>query len=308
MSKTMFEVFHPIFGLNINSEKPVCVGNFTFYQFPRDKEIAMEPYIASLASRKITWWSSVFEETPVILGVKVDAITAKVAQERSELYFYRLTNLFEFLLFEHRKIFRVSVFDRNPIERNAYLIVSNNGEVHRTVSITGKRENIGLETLRQLNDDLFEKMANIITKPSKSLSNRERRVLLSIDFCGLAIQNIGKPSGFIHAVTAIEELLSVGKSGISQNISDNYAFIMGKDLANRKSLKRDIKRLYKIRSELAHGEKSTVNEVACIDAISRAKELILQFLFDDKLAKIQSNDEFLEYIENMKFADKREEI
>ena len=100
----------------------------------------------------------------------------------------------------------------------------------------------------------------------------------------------------------------MGKMGISQNIADNYAFIMGTDLENRKTLKQDTKKLYRIRSELAHGEKSIISVEDCKDAISHAYALILKFLFDDKLRHIQNNEQFVEYIENIKFADKREEI
>ena len=172
--------------------------------------------------------------------------------------------------------------------------------------MSGVRRQIELSKFLETDCRGFENLIQQLT--ISKLTNFQKRVLLAVDFLGLATRNIGQPSGFVHAITAIETLLSMGKMGISQNITDNYAFIMGTDLKNRKTLKQDTKKLYRIRSELAHGEKSIISVEDCKDAISHAYALILKFLFDDKLRHIQNNEQFVEYIENIKFADKREEI
>ena len=237
---------------------------------------------------------------------RVEIMFEKGLIKEAENLFKRITNIFRFQLFSiGNDLFDVSVYDKSHITKSTYVVISKTDGKHH-FSVSGVRRQIELSKFLETDCRGFENLIQQLT--ISKLTNFQKRVLLAVDFLGLATRNIGQPSGFVHAITAIETLLSMGKMGISQNIADNYAFIMGTDLENRKTLKQDTKKLYRIRSELAHGEKSIISVEDCKDAISHAYALILKFLFDDKLRHIQNNEQFVEYIENIKFADKREEI
>lgn len=307
MGKTdEYAVFHAISGLIVDTPEPVSIGDFTFFQFPRDCRVALQKFFLNPSQEAIDSWFRDLKESPAVISVKVKANDTEAAEIEAENLFKRITNIFRFQLFSiGNDLFDVSVYDKSHITKSTYVVISKTDGKHH-FSVSGVRRQIELSKFLETDCRGFENLIQQLT--ISKLTNFQKRVLLAVDFLGLATRNIGQPSGFVHAITAIETLLSMGKMGISQNIADNYAFIMGTDLENRKTLKQDTKKLYRIRSELAHGEKSIISVEDCKDAISHAYALILKFLFDDKLRHIQNNEQFVEYIENIKFADKREEI
>lgn len=300
-----YEVFHAISGLIVDTPEPVSIGDFTFFQFPRDCRATLQKFFQNPSQEAIDSWFRDLKESPAVISVKVKGKDAETAEIEAENLFKRITNIFRFQLFSvGNDLFDVSVYDKSHITKSIHVIISKT-DGKQYFSVSGVRRQIELSKFLETDGRGFENLIQQLTV--SELTNFQKRVLLAVDFLGLAMRNIGQPSGFVHAITAIEILLSMGKMGISQSVSDNYAFIMGADLESRKMLKKDTKKLYRIRSELAHGEKSIISVENCKDAIFHANALILKFLFDDKLSDIQSNEQFAEYIENIKFADKREE-
>jgi len=48
MPVELYEVFHAISGIDIDTLEPSKIGDFTFYQFPRDQLDVTKKYVADL--------------------------------------------------------------------------------------------------------------------------------------------------------------------------------------------------------------------------------------------------------------------
>jgi hypothetical protein len=55
-------------------------------------------------------------------------------------------------------------------------------------------------------------------------------------------------------VIILEALLSTGTSGITRQISERAATLIGQSPENRRHIRREIKKLYNLRSQITHGD------------------------------------------------------
>ena len=299
MTSNIYEVFGPIYGLIVDTPEPVVIGAFTFYQFPRDCQYALNPYFNNVSDETVSSCFLGFPDDSAVVSVKVDAPDADTAKVKAERLFVRLTHIFCIHFFGVHELYGVTVFNKRPVSRSAYAVLSST-DGKQGFSIAGFRRAIEISKFLSLSDDrCFKGLIEKIT--AETLTEFEGRVLLAVDFCGMAIQDIGQSSSFIQAVTAIECLFSVDKGGLTQNISENYAFIMANSLLSRKELRDKIKGLYRMRSKLAHGEDFIIGKEECIMAIRYAHEAIIAFVTDDRLLKIATKQDFNNYIDILKF-------
>lgn len=298
MPTKTYEVFHRISGIEIDTSEPSRIGDFTFYRFPRDQFDAAKQHILDLDSAMCDSIFLCFRDVPSVVGVKVKAMDARAAQDKARILFTHLTNIFSFLLFDTREIHNISVFSSNPITRDNSVVLSDS-EIGRRFLLSGRRSKIELSKLLQFDDCFFKNLIEGLT--DTNLPKAEKKILLSIDFCGLAIQSIGQPSSFVQAITALESLLSTNTEGIVRNVSDNYAFLFGRNFRERVELKKEVTKLYDKRSRLAHGTISEVSKEECLKAIFYARNVINAFLVDEKLKNIKNNRDFDKYIEELKF-------
>lgn len=298
MSSETYEVFHSISGIEIDTSEPSRIGDFTFYQFPRDRVDATKQYVPDLDSTTCDSLFLNFRDAPSVVGVKVKATDTRAAQDKARILFTHLANIFSFLLFDTREIHNISVFSAKPITRDPFVVLSDS-HASRSFSLSGRRRIIELSKLLQIDDCFFKNLIEGLT--DTSLPKAKKKILLSVDFCGLAVQSIGQPSSFVQAITALESLLSTSSEGIVRNVSDNYAFIFGRNFSERVELKKKVKELYDKRSKLAHGTISEVSNEECLKAIFYARNVINAFLVDEKLKTIKNNRDFDKYIEELKF-------
>ena len=81
-------------------------------------------------------------------------------------------------------------------------------------------------------------------------------------------------------ITTIEALLGENGNGLSERLRRRIALIFGKTEAERKKIKKDFKKLYDIRSNLVHGNKTkeevTIRQI--YDSRNLARETLLWFL------------------------------
>lgn len=299
MPPNIYEVFHPIHGLIVDTPGPVVIGDFTFYQFPRDRQYALNQYFPNDGGEAASLFFIDFPDDVTVVSVKVTAPDTETAEITAEKLFIQLTHIFSIQTFGVHEFYDVTVFDEKAVTQDINTILSSSGG-SQSFSIKGVRRKIEISKFLALRDSrCFEGLIKKLT--SKSLTEFEKRVLLSVDFCGMAIQGIGQPSGFIQAVTSIECLFSMDKTSLAKSISENYAFIMASGLLPRKKLRDKIRSIYRMRSKLAHGEDSTIGKEECIMAIGYAHEAIVAFVTDDKLLKIATKQDFINYIDILKF-------
>lgn len=288
-----YEVICPIYGLVIDTLEPCTIGKFTFYRFPRDQETILKKYYFNSEVNCKTFFSA-FHDEPYLISTKIYAESDKDAREKAELLFARLENLFSILLFRPPYIFGVSILNKKSIHTNKYMVIGEDRTGKRGFSISGPRASIELSKF--INDDgrFFADIIKNFTNSNQTLM--EKKLLLAIDFGGMAVQNYGQPSSFIHAITALECLLVTSEKGIKTRVSNNFAYFFGHDKSDCINLRNTIRQFYKIRSDLAHGHSSSIDLNDNKQAITCAQEAIFSFIADEGLSRLKTKKDFETYI------------
>lgn len=297
MKNNVYEVFHPIAGLIVDTPEPVSIGDFTFYQFPRDQKKAVTRYFCDADNKFVESFFHHMRVKNSVVSVKVRSSDYESAIVMAETLFMKLTNVFRFQLFDYREVYGVSILTEKMLMTSSYTVISDNLEGHRQFSISGVRRQIELSKFFEIDGRGFSRLVE--NQTARNLTKMEKRMLLAVDFCGLSTENIGQPSSFIHAVTALECLLSTSDRGIRENVANNYAILFGDTPSKQEELKKRIKSLYKTRSKLAHGEISIISKDECLKAIYYARETLIIFLMDDVLSTLKGKADFSQYLKEL---------
>lgn len=297
MKNNVYEVFHPISGLIVDTPEPVAIGDFTFYQFPRDQMKAVSQYFRDADSGFAESFFDHMKEKTSIVSVKVKSPDHETALAIAEILFVKLTNIFRFQLFDYPEVYGVSVLTEKALMTSSYTIISDNLEGHRQFLISGVRRQIELSKFLKIDSRSFTDLIKNLT--AKNPSKMEKRVLLAVDFCGLSIENIGQPSSFVQAVTTLECLLSTSDKGIRENVANNYAILFGSTPSDWEEQKKKIESFYKTRSKLAHGEISTISKNECLKVICCARDALIAFITDDVLSNLKGKADFEQYLKQI---------
>lgn len=83
---------------------------------------------------------------------------------------------------------------------------------------------------------------------------------------------------FLACVSAVEAILSRGKEGISEQISSSVAYLIETEPSLRSSAIREFKKLYGVRSKIAHGELIKVRQQQFVDVRKVAAAVVIAAL------------------------------
>lgn len=125
----------------------------------------------------------------------------------------------------------------------------------------------------------------------KDKNEVETRIINAVNWIGMAIAEKNNSIAFTQAVFAIESLLQRQTKGeifnksIVASIAEDIAFLLGRDFEERKKYEKEFKKIYGIRSKIAHGKSSEITAYQVLDVINMAKllvqELIINPVFKD---------------------------
>lgn len=117
----------------------------------------------------------------------------------------------------------------------------------------------------------------------------------------LSYQTHNQNISFLSLMISLETLLSPGSSELTYRISRNAAVLLGKEKDESEVIFSDIKKLYKLRSEIVHGGKSNVIH---IEDLLKLRHYIRESIKEiNKVGK--SKDELLDVLNSCGFGDKK---
>lgn len=138
------------------------------------------------------------------------------------------------------------------------------------------------------------------------LNDMERRIREAIIWFSMASHENDNSIAFLQCFLAIEAILLVQDEFINKSIvaqiSEHAAFILGTDSQERITIEKKFKKLYAIRSAIAHGKKKSNIDSYIKEIFSLTHILIINFLGKDSLKHMQKIDEFSEYMTKLKFS------
>jgi len=108
---------------------------------------------------------------------------------------------------------------------------------------------------------------------------------------------------FVKAMVSLESLLIIGKrESVQNNIAERAAFVLETDCKKRRSVKKLIKRLYGLRSEVVHHGFTYISIGELKQLISLVRSTIIALILKKDRLGLKSQEDFYNYFEKKKFS------
>jgi hypothetical protein len=121
----------------------------------------------------------------------------------------------------------------------------------------------------------------------------------------MAISEKQHSIAFIQCAFAIECLLQYQEDfitkGITAEMSESVAFIVGYDEESRKNIAGTFSRLYRIRSKIAHGKQADSIDADLQEIIWLSKQIVINLLLKPELKKIATIKSFNTWITDKRY-------
>lgn len=123
---------------------------------------------------------------------------------------------------------------------------------------------------------------------------------------GESFLNLSIKDSILYTSIALETLFSLEERelfqrSIGENISDGFAYLIGKDLGSRLEVVRLVKKFYALRSAIVHGGKASINnDYLTINQYLRS--CVKTFLNDEELSKIKHLQGFREILQKARYS------
>lgn len=293
------DVFRPIFGIKLApKQKATTLGPYTIYF----SNAHLKPVVRGLKPKL----KEVFleEPSPYLIKVTVRSREYSKAIELADAQFETFENIVRFMLGQRVIYFELGILNYQGLTRKRAIVKSPDG-----VSSSSQKDGPTLEL--EINHAYFKdpkKGFNVIWTKLMSASNSElsKRLLLAAEWIGQSYAERVPSSAFIKATIALEILFTpqqgdfVTPSIVSQ-LSESVALILGTDVESRFQLEADVKRLYKIRSGVAHAGKSDVQGKDLTEIQSLARAIVMKMLTMPSMRKISNGIEMYQLFKSIKY-------
>ncbi|MEM3192672.1 MAG: HEPN domain-containing protein [Candidatus Parvarchaeota archaeon] len=111
-----------------------------------------------------------------------------------------------------------------------------------------------IRAICHIEDNEVEAVNNFISE--NELPFNDGALQLALDSYELSYYTTNPRLSFTSSMIAIESLLNPGEGEVSYRVSRNLAALLGKDLQSSMNLYEKMRKLYRVRSSIAHGAKS----------------------------------------------------
>ena len=302
------EVFHRIHGLSVSASEPIKIGIFTFYNYQAHKKHLIPNSTDSSNDINRLVLES-FDDANTLVSVTLKLRDTQKARELAEGLFDYLQSVFRYLILFMGEQWDIGISNYNGLHHDDYIIRKDDKYLSSHSHTSGARHIMDLQSLlaeyqnNKINPEELIENVGLLSE----LSPSKQRVLKSINLLGRAIYDAERPIGFLQGMMAVEALLQMNTNqlvnqSISAQICEYSAFILGGTLENRIAVETEVKRLYGVRSALAHGGKLSVESLECKRVLILCKRLIDRFLTDPNLSEIKNDKELKAYIQKMRYS------
>lgn len=293
------DVFRPVFGIKLTPKpKATTLGPYTIYS----SKAHLKPVVRGLKPKLKEMFLE--EPTPYLIKVTVRSREYSKAVELADAQFETFENIVRFMLGPRVIYFELGILNYQGLTRKRAIVKSHDG-----VSSSSQKDGPTLDL--ELNHSYFKdpkKGFDVIWTKLKSASNSElsKRILLAAEWIGQSYAERVPSSAFIKATIALEILFTpqqgdfVTPSIVSQ-LSESVALIIGTDVESRLQLEADVKRLYKIRSGVAHAGKTDVQDKDLTEIQSLARAIVMKMLTMPSMRKVSNGIEMFQLFKSMKY-------
>ncbi len=304
METNNYKFFYEINGINLGYKNSVIIGEYEFIKPTTDHEYFNLNDNPNETVRKII--NSRDYSNITLVSVNVLAKDINKASELADEKINSLEHIFNFIIADINHQYSIGVFNNWGFKPIVKFVQSEN----RGLGIIGNSH-----IVHDFNfDDIdlgskefgYNKVWELFTR--NSLTPIQKRIINAIKWYGKGINDYDLNQSFIHFIFAIESILNHNEqseiitAGISHKISEAIAFIVSVDKTDRKPYFKEFKRLYTLRSGIAHGSKQNIKRDDVLGVMFFSKRLIANLLVSDIYSKFKTISELYDYIEELKFS------
>ena len=241
---------------------------------------------------------------PYLIKVITQAREPVKALEIADALFERFERAIRFILGQRISNFEVGILNYQGLIRKHAIVLSE-------ISGTSARNKTGPTHLLSIDEPYFtdpargfDKIWVNFEKPSTKLA---QRLLLAVEWIGQSYGERVPSIAFIKAMISLELLFTPTEGGfvtpsIISQLSESVALVVGKDAESRHRIETEVKRLYKIRSAIAHAGMTEV-KMADLTAIEQlARSVVMKMFVAPSLNTLSSVDEMFEFFKTMKYS------
>ncbi|AZV56765.1 HEPN domain-containing protein [Clostridium sp. AWRP] len=291
--------FRQIYGIKMNSVKPLQFGDFTIYNLDNHKRILDQQYPnANLESNN---------SNKYFIKVMVKARDGEKAKILANRKFVQFENIIRFMIKDISHYYNVAIFNyMHPSYEYARMLCDDGCTISDMRLNTTRSRKVDLEESYLINNEFGNKKIWEIAKKNNN-SEIEKRLLVAIEWIGKGLNDLDEGKAFIQFIFAIEALLQLNKGGIvspsiASQISEYASFIIGSKLEERIDIEKTFKDLYSKRSDIAHGRSQSVSEEDLKTAFLMARDLIVKILTLPDFQNIKSIQDIQEWVKNKKYS------
>lgn len=299
MEKEKFEAFHKIEGVSLNTAAPVDVGAFTFYNYNLHKSYLLKKYFMYGEGDDFNFVDNMMKSHDTWVSAKLESQDEAELQNEARLKFELLQNVLRFLVSFLKDNLDVGIYNYKKWNYDEIIIFKKGRRPGYKSVYTGAVGTIDLLRLidgfspsdrgaSPIGERAFS-ARELIKKSGETLSSAlDRRIMSAINLFGRAFYNFDSPICFLESMTAIEALISSYNKSSSSQIAEYGAFLLTDKYESRIMIEAKLRKFYKIRSKLAHGTTEVVLESERSEIMLYVKRLILIFLTNNKIRKMNS--------------------
>ncbi len=245
------------------------------------------------------------------IDIIVTAKDEEFAQENAHITHQTIVNALNFMFFQNDDKLKITAQNKQWGDEQYFVVGS--GFLSQSTYADNIDETLQLDAyLKFLNDPKNGnyKILKIVEK-EKPENQIESRIITAVNWIGMAIAERNTSIAFVQAIFAVEALLQndikdepINKSIVAM-IAEAIAFILGNDYESRKSIEKDFKRLYGLRSKIAHGKGSDINGTDLDKAIKLARDLVYAFIKKAEIKDAKTMQMITNYIEKMRYTTEK---
>lgn len=306
IEKEKWLFFMEVYGVVMETEKPMEFGQFTIYNWEKHKYIIEDKFKnAQPDPHAIHKWARGDEK--YLISVAVVARDLSRAKSLADEKFRQAENIFAYLGEDINTHSNIGILHYDKNLGNRAIAVSSNNRTGLSEDKLGNYFNVYIDRNVRIsnNENGNYKIWEIASKSNKS--EIEKRLLIAVEWIGKGVNDLDDAKAFVQFIFAIEGLLKQNEQGIinssiSSQISETAAFLIGDTLEERIKIEKLCKNLYAKRSAIAHGGSQSISKEDLDNALDLSKKLVIKILTSPELNNINSIKEIQEWVKNKKYS------
>lgn len=234
----------------------------------RQKYSELISILETSPSNPITKIDFILHECEMIAQVKVKGKDKKISKIKCQELLKRSLILIRLAMPKCvHKIDFLGILGEEFVEERSFLtLTSSSGQESKINELSIERYsnilkgNLNLYHLvspHQKADEWFTNIENILIKfyHDQKLSKLEGRIWTALYWFSEAVDETETNQSLIKYATCLEALFNAREGGISEQISEFTAYVVGQNSQEKMEIYQNIKKLYSLRSKLVHGSK-----------------------------------------------------